>query len=430
MSKVRTKKKHILRKLFILLSILGVMGAFIYVYIRLDRAIPDNIRITLNKDEEFNFKLPMEGEVKSATGSLGVNDMTVPANEIKLDLRDPFTLKATELGNYQIDLKLFGFLNFKQVNVDVIDNIELIPAGNTIGIYIETDGVMVLGTGVIKGQDGLNHEPALNKIRTGDYIVAVNGKNIKHKEELVDAIKDSNGKTLAVKIRRNKEYLEYKITPVKSETGEYKIGIWIRDDTQGIGTMTFTTKDGEFGALGHGITDVDTSQIVEVGSGNIYNAEVMTIVKGKEGDPGELIGVINQESHNLIGDISKNTPQGIFGKVNKKFEQDYNKSLPIGLKQDVRKGRAYILCCVDNNIEAYEILIEDITLGGTNNNKGLVIKITDKKLLEKTGGIVQGMSGSPIIQDNKIVGAVTHVFIQDSTKGYGTFIENMLFNIE
>jgi stage IV sporulation protein B len=430
MTKVKHKKKHIFKRLFLLLSVVGVVGAFIFAFISLDRAIPDNIRITLNKDEEFNFKLPVEGEVRSATGVLGINNKTVPANEIKLDLSDSFTLKATEYGNYQIDLKLFGFLNFKQVNVDVIDNIELIPAGNTIGIYIETDGVMVLGTGVIKGEDGLNHEPALNKIRTGDYIVAINDKEIKHKEQLIDAIKDSNGESLFLKIRRKNEYLGYEITPVKSETGEYKIGIWIRDDTQGIGTMTFTTKDGEFGALGHGITDVDTSQIVEVGSGNIYNAEVMTIVKGKEGAPGELIGVINQENHNLIGDITKNTSQGIFGKINDRYEQNYNKSLPIGLKQDVHKGKAFILSCVDNEIETYEILIEDITLGGSNNNKGIVIKITDKKLLEKTGGIVQGMSGSPIIQDNKIIGAVTHVFIQDSTRGYGTFIENMLFNIE
>ncbi len=427
---IKLKKPHLIKRLFILLSAVALIGTFIFAFIRLDKEIPDNIRLTLNKDEEFNFKLPMNGKVNSATGVLGINNQTVPANEIKLDLRDSFTLKATELGNYQIDLKLFGFLNFKQVNVDVIDNIELIPAGNTVGIYIETKGVMVLGTGIIKAKDGLNYEPALNKLSTGDYITAINGKEINHKEELMNAIKDSEGKGLSLRIRRNNEYLEYNVTPVKSETGEYKIGVWIRDDTQGIGTMTFTTKDGEYGALGHGITDVDTSQIVEVGQGSIYNAEVMTIVKGKEGSPGELVGVIKQESGNLIGSINKNTSQGIFGKVNNKYKKNYGKLLPIGLKQDVRRGKAYILSCVDSKIEAYEIIIEDVTLGGSNNNKGIVIQITDKGLLEKTGGIVQGMSGSPIIQDNKIIGAVTHVFIQDSTKGYGTFIENMLFNIE
>ena len=345
-------------------------------------------------------------------------------------MRNPFTLKATEPGSHQINLKLFGFLDFKQVNVDVIEKVELVPAGNTIGIYIQSDGVMVLGTGVISGEDGLNYEPALNKLRTGDYITSINGKKTLYKEDVMDEIEKLGGGTLEIEIRRNDEYLMYNITPVKSSSGDYKIGVWIRDDTQGIGTMTFTTTDGDFGALGHGITDVDTSQIVEVGEGSIYNAEVMSIVKGQEGKPGELIGVIEQEDKNIIGDIKKNTSQGIYGQVNSKYNQNHRNSIPIGLKQDVHKGQATILSCVDNEINEYEIIIEDITLGGGNGNKGLVIKITDGELLEKTGGIVQGMSGSPIIQDGKIIGAVTHVFIQDSTKGYGTFIEKRLFNLK
>ncbi len=430
MAKVKFSRKRILNKILILLSVIGVIGAFVLGFIKLDKQIPDNINLTLNEDEEFNFELPLEGKINSSKGVLSFNHEKVTPNEIKLDLRNPFTLKATEPGSHQINLKLFGFLDFKQVNVDVIEKVELVPAGNTIGIYIQSDGVMVLGTGVISGEDGLNYEPALNKLRTGDYITSINGKKTLYKEDVMDEIEKLGGGTLEIEIRRNDEYLMYNITPVKSSSGDYKIGVWIRDDTQGIGTMTFTTTDGDFGALGHGITDVDTSQIVEVGEGSIYNAEVMSIVKGQEGKPGELIGVIEQEDKNIIGDIKKNTSQGIYGQVNSKYNQNHRNSIPIGLKQDVHKGQATILSCVDNEINEYEIIIEDITLGGGNGNKGLVIKITDEELLEKTGGIVQGMSGSPIIQDGKIIGAVTHVFIQDSTKGYGTFIENMLFNLK
>ena len=429
MTKVEFNKKRFLNKILIFLSIIGVIAVFVIGFMRLDKQIPDRINLTLNEDEEFNFDLPLEGEINSSEGVLNFNHEKVPSNEIKLDLRNPFTLKATEPGSHQINLKLFGFLNFKKVNVDVIESIELIPAGNTIGIYIQSDGVMVLGTGVISGQDGINYEPALNKLRSGDYITSINDKKTLYKEDVIDEIERSEGETLEIKIRRNNEDLEYNIDPIKSSSGDYKIGVWIRDDTQGIGTMTFTTKNGEFGALGHGITDIDTSQIVEVGQGSIYNAEIMSIVKGQEGKPGELIGVIDQEYKNIIGGIKKNTSQGIYGQVNDKYEQNYKESIPVGLKQDVHKGEAQILSCVDNEICEYDIIIEDITLGGSNGNKGIVIQIVDEELLDKTGGIVQGMSGSPIIQDGKLIGAVTHVFIQDSTKGYATFIENMLSNL-
>ncbi|HHX55083.1 MAG TPA: SpoIVB peptidase [Clostridiales bacterium] len=429
MEKISNKKKTLSFKILLLFIIIGIIGFFIFVYIQLDKKIPNNIRLTLNEDEEFNFDLPFEGKFNASKDVLNINNDNVPAGEIKLDLREPFTLKATEFGNYKINLKLFGFLDFKDIDVDVIESTKLIPAGDTIGIYMQTDGVMVLGTGVIKAEDGLNYEPALNKLKTGDYITAINNKKISTKEELINEIAGSDGKALDFQVRRNGGQISYRISPVKSISGEYKIGTWIRDDTQGIGTLTFITANGEFAALGHGIADIDTSQIVEVEQGSIYNAEVMTIVKGKEGEPGELIGVINQTEENRIGIINKNTAQGVYGQVSDKYKND-NKALPIGLKQDISIGPASIICCVDNELCEYEIMIEKVTLGGSKSNKGIILKITDSKLLESTGGIVQGMSGSPIIQDGKIIGAVTHVFIQDSTKGYGAFIENMIFNIE
>ncbi len=429
MQKISNKKKSLSFKILLLFVIIGVIGFFIFVYIQLDKKIPNNIRLILNEDEEFNFDLPFEGKFNASKDVLNINNDNVPACEIKLDLREPFTLKATEFGNYKINLKLFGFLDFKEIDVDVVESTELIPAGNTIGIYMKTDGVMVLGTGVIKAEDGLSYEPALNKLKTGDYITAINNKKINNKEEIIDEIAKSDGKALDFIVRRNGEQINYRISPVKSVSGEYKIGTWIRDDTQGIGTLTFITANGEFAALGHGIADIDTSQIVEVEQGSIYNAEVMTIVKGKEGEPGELIGVINQTAENRIGKINKNTEQGVYGEISDNYKND-SQALPIGLKQDIYIGPASIICCVDNELCEYEIMIEEVTLGGSKRNKGIILKITDSKLLESTGGIVQGMSGSPIIQDGKIIGAVTHVFIQDSTKGYGTFIENMIYNIE
>lgn len=423
------KKKSLSLKVLFSFVIIGIVGFLILAYIQLDKRIPNIIRLTLNEDEEFNFNLPFEGKLYSSKDVLNINNENVPADEIKLDLREPFKLKATEFGNYKMNLKLFGFLDFKEITVDVIENVELIPAGNIVGIYMETDGVMVLGTGVIKAEDGMNYEPTLNKLRTGDYITAIDNKKINNKEELMDGILNSDGKSLDFQVRRDGEHINYRINPVKSASGDYKIGTWIRDDTQGIGTLTFTTANGEFAALGHGIADIDTSQIVEVEQGSIYYAEVMSVVKGKEGDPGEIVGVINQADENKIGNVIKNTSQGVFGEISDNYKSD-NNSLPIGLKQEIYEGPASIICCVDNEISEYEIIIEEVNLGGSKDNKGMIIEITDSKLLEKTGGIVQGMSGSPIIQDGKIIGAITHVFIQDSTKGYGAFIENMIFNIE
>ena len=182
--------------------------------------------------------------------------------------------------------------------------------------------------------------------------------------------------------------------------------------------------------MGHGITDIDTSLLMEIERGYLYNADIMTIIKGKQGVPGELIGLINQNEDDKIGNIVKNTNQGIFGEINNGFVRaNTHDALPVGLKQEIKIGPATILSCVENQIKEYKINIDKIDLNSQSPNKGMVISITDSELIKKTGGIVQGMSGSPIIQNGKIIGAVTHVFIQDSTKGYGTFIENMLNNL-
>ncbi len=427
---MRSRQRY--RTFLICLFLLNIFLVGFFIYYTIDKSIPDEIKILVGTQERFDFDMPLEGKIKTDdVGVLQVNDLSVPSDQIRLDLNQPFTLESSQTGTYSMNLKLFGLINFKSVSLDVIETIELIPCGNPIGIYVETDGILVLGSGRITGVDGLNYEPTRDKLKSGDYILAINGAQVSRKNDFVDLIQKSNGEAITLLVRRNNEKITVRVSPVRTASGSYKIGAWIRDNTQGIGTLTFISSDGQFGALGHGITDIDTGLLMDVKLGSIYTAEIMSIIKGKEGEPGELIGMIRQSNKYKIGSITNNTYQGIFGRVGYEYDESIDtEPIPIGLKQEVQKGKAYIRCNVNDKITDYEINIESIDISNTNHSKGIVIRITDKRLLDLTGGIVQGMSGSPIIQNNKIIGAVTHVFIQDSTKGYGTFIENMVNNLE
>jgi stage IV sporulation protein B len=416
----------------ICLFIVNIFLIGFFVYYRIEKSIPDEIKMLVGTEENFDFNMPFQANIETEDiGVISVNNLKVPSNQINFDMNRPFTLESSQTGTYSISLKLFGLFEFKNISLDVIETSELIPCGNPIGIYVETDGILVLGSGRITGEDGLNYEPISNKLKSGDYILKVNGKEMSKKKELIDEIQNSNGKDVDLLIRRNEEEFTVQITPVKTASGNYKIGAWIRDNTQGIGTLTFVSPDGQFGALGHGITDIDTGLLMDVKDGSIYTAEIMSIIKGKEGEPGELIGMIRQSDKFKIGSIKENTYQGIFGTIGNEFDDNLStEPLEIGLKQEVVKGKAKIRCTIEDKVSDYDIEIESVDMSNSNHSKGIVIRITDERLLDLTGGIVQGMSGSPIIQNNKIIGAVTHVFIQDSTKGYGTFIENMVNNLE
>lgn len=426
--KIRKKYKRFLIYLFIINIFLA--GFFTFYYI--EKHIPDEIKILVGTEQSFNFNIPLKANIKTEDiGVISVNDLKVPSDQINIDLNQPFTIESSQTGEYDINLKLFGIIDIKNISLDVIDKMEVIPCGNPIGIYVETDGILVLGSGRITGDDGLNYEPISNKLKSGDYILEINGIQMEEKQDMIDQIQNCGGKDVTLLVRRNGETFTVRVSPVKTASGSYKIGAWIRDNTQGIGTLTFVSTDGQFGALGHGITDIDTGQLMDVRAGSIYAAEIMSIIKGKEGEPGELIGMIRQSDKYKIGSITDNTYQGIFGKVGYEFDESLDQEpIEIGLKQEVVKGKAYIRCTIGEQAANYEIEIVSVDLSNSNHSKGIVIRITDERLLELTGGIVQGMSGSPIIQNNKIIGAVTHVFIQDSTKGYGTFIENMVNNLE
>ena len=307
----------------------------------------------------------------------------------------------------------------------------LIPGGMPIGIYMETDGVMVLGTDEIKSSDGSSTSPAKHLVKDGDYIVGIDEEEVENKQELIEVMQNMSKKTVILHLRRKMEYIDVKIHPAKDEEGKYKLGIWVRDNVQGLGTITFLNANSEFGALGHGIHDVDTSELLEISEGTLYETSIQNIKKGQNGSPGGMEGIIVYNHYNVLGSITSNTETGIYGKidrVDKVFKKQ--EAYPSGSKEEIKTGKAYIRCAVSGEVKDYEIQITKIDLHPGEVNKGIEIRVTDEELLRITGGIVQGMSGSPILQDGKIVGAVTHVFVQDSTKGYGIFIENMLENLD
>lgn len=300
------------------------------------------------------------------------------------------------------------------------------PSGRAVGLYINSDGIMVLGTSEIVGKDGRGYEPAANILKAGDYIYRINDKAVDDIDSVIEALQENETGKVTVYLKRNGNNLKVKIDPVLAADGEYKIGVWLREDTEGIGTITYITEDNKYAALGHGITDIDTGLLINIKNGGVYPAKVNQVIRGQAGTPGEIIGSVKLGKTFCLGTINNNTNYGISGEI---FDNNYgyesDKAIPAAMKQEVSKGKAIVRCQLGTDIQDYEVEIEKININ-SEENKGMVIKVTDKRLLDKAGGIVQGMSGSPIMQNNKIIGAVTHVFVNDSTRGYGIFIEDML----
>lgn len=424
--------KKIMRAALILAA-LGMCVAWIYFTWE---KIPASIRIKAGVSQ-LNLDAPVRGEVyldgtkeEEAVPAAGIQmDSIKETGSLQINFSKPVTIKANQMQTYKMDLKLFGMIPFKTVDVQVIPDEMLVPAGVPIGIYVRTDGIMVIAEGEFEGSDHTKKEPAKHLLQAGDYIVKVDGEDAGTKTQFMETVANSEGKELVLTIRRNEETFDVKVKPEQNVNGEYKLGIWIRDNAQGVGTMTYLEPDNTFGALGHGINDTDTSFLMEVESGSLYKTEIVAIKKGQDGTPGELTGVIDYNLDNKIGTVDTNSVGGIFGTLNAEVAASIQReALPIGLKQEVELGSAQILCCVDGSInpQLYDIEIKAIHLDHDNVNRGLEIQVTDPVLLKQTGGIVQGMSGSPILQDGKIIGAVTHVLVNDPTRGYGIFIENML----
>ena len=407
------------------LSLLFTLG-FTWYYV--ERKVPNHLSVVVDEKEEFDFALPFQVTLLSDSEEVVLgNQSDIPSDEIRLKVDEPFSLYAKNLGSYHLGLKLFGKFQFKEIQLDVVDTHYAVPCGVPVGIYLRSNGVLVIGTGRIRCQDGEETEPAYGILQSGDYIEAINGEPLRDKEALITSLNDNGGREALLRVRRDGEELEIRMNPVQAADGNYKLGAWVRDDTQGIGTMTYVDTNGNFGALGHGISDSDTGDVVEIDEGALYETEIMGIEKGSAGNPGVMAGVIYYGPGSRLGSIEANTRVGIFGKVNEKLQKSISgEALEIGYRQDVKKGRAWIRSSVSGEPRDYEIEIQRIDYNPIQENKSLVIRIVDEELLKLTGGIVQGMSGSPILQDGKLVGAVTHVFVQDSTRGYGIFVEDML----
>lgn len=291
---------------------------------------------------------------------------------------------------------------------------EVFVSGEPFGIKLISDGVMVVD--LQKGDC-----PAKEcGIKTGDIILSVNGQKVNSNAEISQIIRNCNGQTVSVEIKRSGEIKSLKLTPCVCD-GSYRAGMWVRDSSAGIGTLTFYTQDGTFGGLGHAVCDIDTGEIVPIKDGEVGDVTIHDFRKSQNGTPGALLGGFT--SKGSVGEIFLNEENGVFGKIDAK---NFNgKSMEIAYKSEVKKGDAQILTTLDGKTpQYYDVKIKEVRLNGKL-TKNLVIEVCDKELLSKTGGILQGMSGSPIIQNGRLVGAVTHVFVNDVTTGYGVFAENM-----
>jgi len=349
----------------------------------------------------------------------------------RVDLNHPFSLHSVSAGDTQVQVKLFGKIPLKTFQVHVEPELKVIPGGQTIGVKMKSDGVLVVGHHKlnVNGQKISPGEEA--GIRAGDRIVRINGEKLRDIASVsrLTAEAGQAGKPLKLTIKRGQQTLQIELNPAYDNTEKaYRLGLYIRDSAAGVGTLTFYSPEhGVYGALGHVITDMDTQTPIEVGSGEIVHTSVTSISKSQNGEPGEKRANFF-ENGKVLGTIQKNTEFGIFGKMNENPEHGlYKHAIPVAFAEEVKEGPAKILTVLSGQkVEQFDIEIVHTAKQTSPQTKGMVIKVRDPRLLEATGGIVQGMSGSPIIQDGKLVGAVTHVFVNDPTSGYGCFIEWML----
>ncbi len=403
-------------KKFIKRTILLSIIIIVYIYALVITNYPDNLIV-------------MEGESINLKTILGINVNLINENDVVEVSSSDSQNKVSGSGTKKISVSLFNDITLKDINVDVIPKTKVIPLGNIAGVKLYTNGVLVVGMSEIEGEDNKKYKPYENTgIAEGDTIIAINDKEIFDTEDLVETVNNSQGNRLNIEYLHNNETLECSITPIKTGSAEYKLGLWVRDSAAGVGTVTFyepTTKS--FGALGHGIVDIDTSQLIDIASGEFITTKILNITKGENGNPGRIQGTIDNQQ--TIGTITKNTKFGIYGTVDNVSALNINasNSMEVALRDEIQLGKAYIICTLENGkTEKYEIEIEKIFKNNNSDNKSMKIRVTDQRLIDKTGGIIQGMSGSPIIQNGKFIGAVTHVLVNDSLEGYGVFGDIMI----
>ena len=391
-------KKYTYRKFLILLFMINLI-AITAVYIKYCNArLPDTIHINKGETVSLCYDVPVSATIDHQT----------------IRLNQPIVFKQCHMGQYEMKTNLFGAIPLKKIKVKVVDDQKITPSGEVIGVYGETDGLFVLDTDQFTGENSMEYAPSKNKLYRGDYIKKIDGKDIVSKKQFIEKINQGQGESVILTVQRKAKMMQIKIKPERSKTDHmYKIGTWIRDNTQGIGTMTYV-KGTSFGGLGHGIYDMDTGTLLKIKGGLLLDPQIYSIKKGKSGTPGEIVGSIEY------------TEKGIYGTIPKKQQKAYK----IGYRQDIKPGKAYILSNVSGTMKQYEIQINKIVPSDKDVLKSMEIEVTDKELLKLTNGIIQGMSGSPILQNGKLIGAVTHVFVNDPMKGYAILMETMLYEME
>lgn len=388
-----------------LLGLLGFAGLSLRDY------IPETLSVQKGTEVSLGHFLPVTKTVKSGDGTVESFGM----------------LSTKECGTYEMEVRLLGIIPVGDVTVHIVDDTQVIPGGVPIGIYVHTDGVLVVDAGDVETESGSQKSPARHILKAGDYILAVNGQPVSEKEELIRQVNASGGEAVVLTVSREGEQMECEVTPVNCGNGQYRIGAWVRDDMAGIGTLTYVDAEGNFGALGHSISDTDTESQVDMSEGKAYLAEVVRIVRGEKGNPGELVGQIQYYAGNEIGVIEENNEEGIYGTLSSLPEELQDmQPVPVGYKQEIKSGAAQIFVELDGEFASYDIEIDQVDLNPSETNKSIRFRVTDQNLIDRTGGIIQGLSGAPILQDGKIIGAVTHVFVSDPQEGYGIFIEDML----
>jgi len=371
-----------------------------------DNWLPDNIRI-----------------VAGETFSYGNGLLTLKTKGV--DLTEASMIQGS---SYNATLYLFDLIPLKTVRVQTSERLYLIPGGTPFGIKMFTEGVVVVGLGDVYTAGGKVCPGRDAGLQLGDIILSIDGRNVSGNDDVASIVMKSEGQPLKIRYVRSGVERTTRLTPANARDGTgFKAGIWVRDSSAGIGTLTYINLEtGMVAGLGHGVTDTDTGIILPVRSGELVPVEITAIEKGQVGAPGELKGSFGIKTP--IATLSLNCEAGVFGSIRYPFYGDVE-PLPVAFKQDVLIGKALVLCTIDDQgPKYYDITIESANLSDSNQTKNLVVRITDEELLARTGGIVQGMSGSPIVQNGRIIGALTHVFVNDPTKGYGIFIENMLTN--
>lgn len=429
--KKSTKSRMFLAAALVLDMLLIALLTMDYV----NRTIPDKLTLFAGSDDIFEFRLPAvvepETEGEEVVQTISGLSKSNGSGDVKL-------IPGTVPGKCRASVKLFGIITVKHIEVNVIEEEKIMPCALPVGIYLETDGLLVLGTAHVANENGIKYEPSKNIIKEDDYIMSVNGQKVVTKQQMIDLIQESESEYVLLRLRRDNEFINVRVRKVKDSDGVWHIGAFVRNDMQGLGTMTYVKENGSFAALGHGVNDVDTNALMDIGQGSIYTSTMTDVVKGKRGVPGQIVGRVNYGDDERLGEIESNRNNGIYGNLsNEGYNRIINgkilennsryagRFLKVGLKQNIHAGKAYIVSCIDHTLRDYSIDIEEVNIND-DGNKGLVIRVTDDRLLELSGGIIRGLSGSPIIQNGRLIGAVTHVMVNDPQRGYGITIENML----